>query len=81
MNSWNMTLVLTSSGDVQSLPEHYFYISHTQPVQGLGYGLDDWGSIPKRGRDFLSSQSYPVHPASYPLGTRGFFPGSKVAGA
>jgi hypothetical protein len=47
------------------------------------YGLDDRGSIPDRGRGFffLAPASRPAlgaHPASYPMGTGGFFPGGKA---
>jgi hypothetical protein len=55
----------------------------------LDYGLDDRGSrvrFPAEARNF-SLQHRNVqngsgsHPASYPMGTRGFFPGGKVVGA
>jgi hypothetical protein len=36
------------------------------------YGLDDWGSIPDRGRRFF------FHPAPCPMGTGGPFPGGKA---
>jgi hypothetical protein len=47
------------------------------------YGLDDRGSIPGRGRGFFSSSlcvqtSSGAHPASYPMGTGGPFPGGKA---
>jgi hypothetical protein len=54
----------------------------------LGYGLDDWGSkvrfsagagnfsLHHRVQNFSGA-----HPASYPMGTRGSFPGGKAAGA
>jgi hypothetical protein len=54
----------------------------------LGYGLDDRGSrvrFPAGAGNF--SLHYRVqndsgaHPASYPMGSRGFFPGRKVAGS
>jgi hypothetical protein len=54
----------------------------------LGYGLDDQGSrvrFPAGAGNF--SLHYRVqngsgaHPASYPIGTRGSFPGGKAAGA
>jgi hypothetical protein len=54
----------------------------------LGYGLDDRGSrvrFPAGAGNF--SPQYRVqngsgaHPASYPMGTGGFIPGSKAAGA
>jgi hypothetical protein len=48
---------------------------------GSGYELDDRGSIPGRGWDFSSSpprsDRFWAHPASYPLGSRGSFPGVK----
>jgi hypothetical protein len=54
----------------------------------LGYGLDDWGS---RIRFLVGARNFSlhhhvqngsgVHPASYLIGTRGSFPGSKAAGA
>jgi hypothetical protein len=54
----------------------------------LGYGLDDRGSrvrFPAGDGNFPlhhSVQKGPgAHPASYPMGTRGSFPGDEVAGA
>jgi hypothetical protein len=48
------------------------------------YGLHGWGSIPE-GTRFLSSSQPPdrlwAHPASYPMGTGGSFPGGKTTGA
>jgi hypothetical protein len=53
----------------------------------LGYGLDDRGSrirFPEGAGNF--SHHHPVqncpgaHPVSYPMGTRGSFPGGKAAG-
>jgi hypothetical protein len=53
----------------------------------LGYGLDDPGSrvrfLVGAGNVSLHHRiqnSSGVHPASYPMGTRGSFPGGKVAG-
>jgi hypothetical protein len=50
-----------------------------------GYGLDGWGWIPGRGKRFYLLYSVQTgsgaHPASYPRGTEGCFPGGKVAGA
>jgi hypothetical protein len=42
--------------------------------------MDDWGSIPDMDRDFFSLRhgihtGPGVHPASYPLGTKGCSPG------
>jgi hypothetical protein len=52
----------------------------------LGYGLDDQGSrvqFPAGAGNFSLhhhvQNSSGVHPASYPMGTRGSFPGGKVA--
>jgi hypothetical protein len=54
----------------------------------LGYGLDDQGS---RVRFSAGAENFSLHhrvqnvsgahPASYPMGTRGSFPGGKAAGA
>jgi hypothetical protein len=53
----------------------------------LGYGPDDWGSrfrfLAGAGNISLHHRlqnGSGVHPASYPLGTRGSFPGGKAAG-
>jgi hypothetical protein len=47
------------------------------------YGLDDRGSIPVGTEDFSSSPCVQTgsgtHPASYPMGTGGPFPGGKSA--
>jgi hypothetical protein len=54
----------------------------------LGYGLDDRGSrvrFPARAGNFSLHRRVQnvsgAHPASYPVGTRGSFPGDKAAGA
>jgi hypothetical protein len=54
----------------------------------LGYGLDDWGSgvqIPAGARNFSLHHHIPngsgAHPASYPMGTKGSYPGGEAAGA
>jgi hypothetical protein len=54
----------------------------------LGYGLDDRGSrvrFPARAGNFSLHhrvQNGPgAHPASYPMSTRGSFPGGKATGA
>jgi hypothetical protein len=53
----------------------------------LGYGLDDRGSsvrFPARARNFSLHHRVQTgsgaNPASYPMGTRGSFPGDKAAG-
>jgi hypothetical protein len=54
----------------------------------LGYGLDDRGSrvrFPVGAENFSLSHRVQngsgAHPAFYPMGTRGSFPGGKAAGA
>jgi hypothetical protein len=54
----------------------------------LGYGLDDRGSgvrFPAGAGNFSLHHRIQngsgAHPASYPMGARGSFPGGKVAGA
>jgi hypothetical protein len=54
----------------------------------LGYGLDDRGSgiqFPARAGNFSLhhriQNGSEAHPASYPMGTGGSFPGGKAAGA
>jgi hypothetical protein len=54
----------------------------------LGYGLDDRGSrvrFPARSGNFYLHHRVQngsgAHSASYPMGTRGSFPGVKAAGA
>jgi hypothetical protein len=63
--------------------------SHDSSVGiALGYGLDDWDSkvrFPAGAGNFSLHHRVQngsgAHPASYPMGTRGAFPGSKAAGA
>jgi hypothetical protein len=54
----------------------------------LSFGLDDWGSrvrFPVGAGNFSLHHSVQTgsgaHPASYPVGARGSFPGGKAAGA
>jgi hypothetical protein len=54
----------------------------------LGYGLDDQGSrvrFPAGAGNFSLRHSVQhgsgAHPASYPMGTKGSFPGGKAAGS
>jgi hypothetical protein len=54
----------------------------------MGYGLDAQGSrvrFPARAENFSLKNRVlngsGAHPASYPMGTRGYFPGGKEAGA
>jgi hypothetical protein len=49
----------------------------------LGYGLDDRGSrvrLPAGAGNFSLHHRSGAHRASYPMGTRGSFPGGKAAG-
>jgi hypothetical protein len=57
-------------------------------TRAMGYGLDDRGSrvqFPTGAGNFSLHYSVQIgsgaHPASYPMGTRGSFPGGKAAGA
>jgi hypothetical protein len=66
----------------------YLKIRDSSVGIGLGYGLDDRGS---RVRFSAGAGNFSlhhgvqdgsgIHPASYPMGIRGSFPGSKAAGA
>jgi hypothetical protein len=70
--------------------EKYFFLSTNRGSSvgiATGYGLDDHGvgvRVPM-GEEFSLLHGIPTgsgaHPASYPLGTWGSFPGGKVAGA
>jgi hypothetical protein len=65
-----------------------FYVTYVRGFRSRGssgsivsdYGLDDRGSIPHRGRGFFfqPQTGYGAHPASYPVGTGGPFPGGKA---
>jgi hypothetical protein len=57
-------------------------------IIALGYGMDDRGSrvrFPAEAGNFSLhhriQNGSEAHPASYPMGTRGSFPGDKAAGA
>jgi hypothetical protein len=54
-------------------------------MTATGYGLDDRGSIPGGAGSFSLHHRVQTgsgaHPAPYPMGTVGSFPGDKVAGA
>jgi hypothetical protein len=63
-------------------------VSITGRTKSLGYGLDDRGSrvrFPAGAGNFSLHHRVQngsgAHPASYPMGTRGPFPGDKAAGA
>jgi hypothetical protein len=48
----------------------------------MGYGPDSWGSILGGGRDFSLLHSIQTGSGAHqPVGTRGYFPGSKAAEA
>jgi hypothetical protein len=61
--------------------DHFFNSQLSGKV--LGYGLDDGGFDSRQGLSFFLHHciqtSSGAHPASYPMGTRGFFPGGKAA--
>jgi hypothetical protein len=47
-----------------------------------GYGPRGWNSYPDRGKILYAVQTgCGAHPASYPIGTGGLYPGGKAAGA
>jgi len=58
-----------------------------QSVQRLGYGLDDRGPIPERGKEGIFPLRHHVqtksvaHPSFYRTGTKGSYAGSKAAGS
>jgi hypothetical protein len=63
-------------------------INDSSGGMALGYGLDDWGSgvqFPAGAGNFSLHHHVQngsgAHPASYPMGTKGSFPGGKAAGA
>jgi hypothetical protein len=61
----------------------FFYVERGSSVSIVyDYGLDDRGSIPVGGRGFSSTPCAQTgsgaHPASYPVGTGGPFPGGKA---
>jgi hypothetical protein len=70
--------------------ENREYIEKSRDISGgiaLGYGLDDRGSrvrFPEEAGNFSLHHRVQngsgAHPASYPMGTRGSFPGGKAAG-
>jgi hypothetical protein len=73
--------------NVGTVPSNMNSSRHSSVGIALGYGLDDRGSMvrfPAGAGNF--SLHHPVqngsgaHPASYPMGTRGRFPGGKAAG-
>jgi hypothetical protein len=71
----------------------YFDLKHnvsvvwviTSETNSIKILIKDKVSIPGRGWEFFSSPPCPErlwgHPASYPMGTRGSFPGGKAARA
>jgi hypothetical protein len=82
--------VKKSTGTTLLLPYLYLIWESRDSSVGiaLGYGLDDRGSrvrFPAGAWNFSLHHRVQygsrVHPASYPMGTRSFFPGGKAAGA
>jgi hypothetical protein len=74
--------------EMDNFRTHTHTHTHTAFVGKLGYGLDDRGSrvrIPAGTGNFSLHHRVRngsgAHPASYPMGTRGSFPGGKAAGA
>jgi hypothetical protein len=67
----------------------YFVTNRDSSVDiGLGYGQDGWGSrvrFPAVAENFSPhhrvQNGCEAHPASYPMGNGGSFPGGKAAGA
>jgi hypothetical protein len=64
----------------------HFRVQDNQP-HCFSYGLDDWGSRVRfpagAGNSSLHHRvqnGSGAYPTSYPMGTRGFFPGGKAAG-
>jgi hypothetical protein len=81
---------LKNQNDVKShfFLQHSFFLRGHHVIVALGYGLDDRGSrvrFPVGAGHFSLHHSVQngsgAHPASYPMGTRGFFPGGKATGA
>jgi hypothetical protein len=80
------------SAMINELHKNYFMITTSSPDSlvgtALGYGQDDGGSrvrFPVGAGNFSLHHRVQngsgAHPASYPMGTRGSFPGGKAAGA
>jgi hypothetical protein len=81
-------VIFQSSGTRQDFDEVLSYLKSHDSSNGiaLGYGLDDRGSgirFPAGGGNFslhhLVQNGSGTHPAAYPMGTRGSFPGGKAA--
>jgi hypothetical protein len=85
---WGLVL-LPFSGEWFSLYQQNWCESRDNSVGiALGYGLDDRGPrvpFPAGAGNFSLHHQVQngsgAHPASYPMGTRGSFPGVKAAGA
>jgi hypothetical protein len=65
-----------------------YFLNYKEKSIALGYGLDDRGSrvrLPAEAGNFSLHHRVQngsgAHPAFYPMGTRGSFPGDKAAGA
>jgi hypothetical protein len=76
-SQWLTCEYMTGLFDRNHFPIYYLY-------KTTGYGLEGPGSIPGRQDLFLLHivrTGSEAHPASYPVGTGGDFPGGRVAGA
>jgi hypothetical protein len=66
-----------------------FFVRYWSPHSSVGiamdYCLDDRGSLPSRGKRFFLlwkvQTGYGAHPAPYPMGSWGFFPGGRAVWA
>jgi hypothetical protein len=78
------TGMVSSTNHVTVTVEWHFLQGELWPPRGLrSYELDDWGSVPSMGQNFLFSAAFRpnrVHPASYVMGSGGSFPRGKLAG-
>jgi hypothetical protein len=77
-----------SVNGVRNFGEKYHQMCDSSVGVALGYGMDNQGSrvrFPAGAGNFSLHHRVQngsvAHPASYPMGTRGAFPGGKAAGA
>jgi hypothetical protein len=74
---------LSLQWNLQKIPQCYIQVGIGRillfQLSGYSYGLDCRGSIPSRGKKYFSTPQCRewlwAHPASYPMGTGGSFPG------
>jgi hypothetical protein len=76
------------AGEVITTSKTYINNHDSSVGTALGYGLDVWGSrvrFPEGAENFSLhhrvQNGFGAHLASYPMGTRGSFPGGKAAEA